>query len=51
MHLPTPTFNAPESAGGLPPRVPPAKAEKVEKANAAVMSRDDLFIVDPYELV
>lgn len=44
-------LTAPESADGLPPSVPPAKAEEVEKTNAAVMSRDDLFIVYPYELV
>lgn len=51
MHLPTLTLTAPESADGLPPSVPPANAEDVEKTNAVVISRDDLFIVDPYELV
>lgn len=51
MHLPTLTLTAPESADGLPPSVPPAKAEEVEKINAVAMSRVDLFIVDPYELV
>lgn len=37
--------------GWVSAQCPPAKAEEVEKTNAAVMSRDDLFIVDPYELV
>lgn len=41
---------APESADGLSSCVPPAKAEEAEKANAVVMSGDDLFIVEPYDL-
>ncbi|CSC93952.1 Uncharacterised protein [Vibrio cholerae] len=49
--MPTLTLTAPESADGLPPSVPPAKAEEVEKTNAVVISRDDFFIVYPYELV